>query len=72
MSDLNKDVVNNTENRLRDNLSKVHGRDRPFVDIRTQVSSGDQGGESAEDRIFQRSGTPRGQPDAVRQHTWST
>jgi hypothetical protein len=30
MSDLNKDVVNNTENRLRDNLPKVHGRDRTF------------------------------------------
>jgi hypothetical protein len=59
MSDLNKDVVNNTKNRQRDNLSKGHGRDRPFTDIRTPVSSSDRGGESAEDRILRHSGTPR-------------
>jgi hypothetical protein len=39
MSDLNKVVVNNMEKRQRDNLLKVHGRDRPFVDILTPVSS---------------------------------
>jgi hypothetical protein len=71
MSDLNKDVVNNTKNRQRDNLQKVCGRDRPFVDIRTPVSSGDRGGESAEDKILRRSGTPRSRPGAVRQHDWS-
>jgi hypothetical protein len=68
MSDLNKVVVNNTENRQRDNLLKVHGRDRPFADIQTPVSSGDRGGESAEDKILRRSGTPRGRPGVVRQH----
>jgi hypothetical protein len=52
MSDLNKVVVNNTEKRQRDNLSKVRGRDRPFTDIRMPISSGDRGGESIEDRIL--------------------
>jgi hypothetical protein len=58
MSDLKKVVVNNTEKRQRDNLLKVCGRDRPFVGIRTQVSSDGRGGESTEDRILQRSGMP--------------
>jgi hypothetical protein len=71
MSDLNKVVVNNMEKRQRDNLPKVRGRDRPFTDIQIPVSSGDRGGEFAEDRILQRSGTPRGWPGAVRQHAWS-
>jgi hypothetical protein len=71
MSDLNKVVVNNMEKRQRDNLPKVHGRDRPFADIRTPVFSGDRGGESAEDRILRRSGSPQGQLGAVRQHAWS-
>jgi hypothetical protein len=70
MSDLNKVVVNNTEKRQRDNLLKVYGRDRLFVDIRTPVSSGDRGGESAEDRILRLSGTPRGRPGTVQQHAW--
>jgi hypothetical protein len=68
MSDLNKDVINNTNNRQGDNLLKVHGRDWPFVGIRTLVSSRDRGGESTEDRILRRSGMPRGWPGAVRQH----
>jgi hypothetical protein len=51
--------------------SKVHGRDRPFTDIRTPVSSSDRGGESAEDRILRHSGTPRGWPGTVWQHAWS-
>jgi hypothetical protein len=71
MSDLNKDVVNNKEKRQRDNLPKVHGRDQPFMDIRTSVSSGDRGGESTEDRILRRSGTLRGRPGVVQQHAWS-
>jgi hypothetical protein len=66
MSDLSKVVVNNTERRQRDNLPKVRGADWPFTDIRTPVSSNDRGGESAEDRILQRSGTPRGRPGVVR------
>jgi hypothetical protein len=37
MPDLNKAVVNNTEKRQRDKLSKVRGRDRPFADIRMPV-----------------------------------
>jgi hypothetical protein len=52
MSDLNKNVVNNIEKRQRDNLPKVRGRDRPFADIQTPVSSGHRGGESAKDRIL--------------------
>jgi hypothetical protein len=56
MSDLNKDVVNNTKSGQRDNLPKVRGRDRPVADIRTLVSSSNRGGESAEDKILQRSG----------------
>jgi hypothetical protein len=71
MSDLNKDVVNNTENGQRDNLSKVRGRDWSFTDIRTPISSGDREGESDEDRILRHSGTPRGRLGAVRQHAWS-
>jgi hypothetical protein len=43
MSDLNGVVVNNMEKSQRDNLSKVHVGDRPVVDIRTSVSSGDRG-----------------------------
>jgi hypothetical protein len=43
MLDLNKVVVNNTEKRQRDNLPKVCGRDRPFADIQTPVSSDDRG-----------------------------
>jgi hypothetical protein len=58
MSDINKTVVNNTEKRQRENLPKVRSRDRPFADIQTPVSSDDRGGESAEDRIIRRSGTP--------------
>jgi hypothetical protein len=71
MLDLNKVVVNNMERRQRDNLPKVHGGDRPFTDIQMPVSSDDRGGESAEDRILRRSGTPRGRPGVVRQHAWS-
>jgi hypothetical protein len=71
MSDLNKAVVNNTEKRQRDNLPKVRGRDRPFADIRTSISSGDRGSESTEDRIIRHSGMPRGRSGAVRQHAWS-
>jgi hypothetical protein len=71
MSDLNKVVVNNMEKRQRDNLLKVCGRGWPFTDIQTPVSSSDRGGKSAEDRILRHSGTPRGQPGAVRQHAWS-
>jgi hypothetical protein len=56
MSDLNNVVVNNMEKRQRGILPKVHDRDRPFVDIRTSVSSGDRGGESTEDRILRHSG----------------
>jgi hypothetical protein len=52
MSDLNKAIVDNMEKRQRDNLLKVHGRDRPFAGIRMPVSSGDRGGESVEDRIL--------------------
>jgi hypothetical protein len=52
MLDLNKVVVNNTEKRQRDNLPKVRDRDQPFTDIRTPVSSGGRGGESARDRIL--------------------
>jgi hypothetical protein len=52
MLDLNKVVVNNTEKRQSDNLPKVRSRDRPFADIRTPVSFGDRGGESAKDRIL--------------------
>jgi hypothetical protein len=70
MSDLNKDVVNNTKNRQIDNLPKVCSRDQPFTDIQTPVSSGDRGGESTEDRIIRRSGMPRGQPGVVQQHAW--
>jgi hypothetical protein len=43
MLDLNKVVVNNTKKRQRDNLSKVHGGDRPVTDIQMPVSSGDRG-----------------------------
>jgi hypothetical protein len=68
MSGLNKDVVNNTKN----NLPNVHGRDRPFADIQTPVSSDNRGGKSTEDRILRRSGTPQDRPGAVRQHAWST
>jgi hypothetical protein len=39
MLDLNKAVVNNTEKRQRDNLPNVRGRDQPFADIQTPVSS---------------------------------
>jgi hypothetical protein len=39
MSDLNKVVVNNMEKRQRDNLPKVHGRDRSFVNIRASLAS---------------------------------
>jgi hypothetical protein len=70
MSDLSKVVINNTEKRRRDNLPKVRGKDRPFVGIRTPVSSGDRGGETAEGRILRRSGTPRGRPGIVQQHVW--
>jgi hypothetical protein len=52
MSDQNKIVVNNVEKGQRDNLLKVHGKGRPFVDIRMPVSSDDRGGESAERRIL--------------------
>jgi hypothetical protein len=52
MLDLNKDVVNNTEKGQRDNLLKVHGRDRPFRGIQKPVSSDDRGGGSVEDRIL--------------------
>jgi hypothetical protein len=71
MSDLNMVVVNNMEKRRSDNLPKVRGEDRPFPDIQTSVSSDDRGGESAKDRILQRSGTARGRPGVVRQHAWS-
>jgi hypothetical protein len=52
MSDQNKVVVNNVEKEQRDNLLKVRGKGRPFVDIRMPVSSGDRGGESVERRIL--------------------
>jgi hypothetical protein len=65
MLDQNRIVVNNVEKERRDNLMKGHGRDRPFTDIRMSVSSGDRGGESAEDRILRRSGTSQEQPGAV-------
>jgi hypothetical protein len=68
MSDLNKDVINNTKKRQRDNLLKVRGRDWPFTGIRTSVSFDDRGGEFAEDRILRHSGTPQGWPSAVQQH----
>jgi hypothetical protein len=41
MSDQSKVVVNNVEKGERDNLLKVHGKDRPFTDIQMPVSSGD-------------------------------
>jgi hypothetical protein len=65
MSDLNGVVVNNMEKSQRDNLPKVRGGDRPVADIRTTVSSGDRGGESAEDRTLRCSGTPRGRSSVV-------
>jgi hypothetical protein len=54
MSDQSKVVVNNVEKEQRDNLLKVHGKDRLFMDIRMPVSSDERGGESAERRILQR------------------
>jgi hypothetical protein len=51
---------------MSSSLPKVRGRDRPFADIRTPVSSHDRGGESAKDRILRRSGTPRGRLGVVR------
>jgi hypothetical protein len=71
MSDQNKVVVNNVEKEQRDNLLKVRGKGRPFVDIRMPVSSGDRGGESVERRILRCSGTPQGWPGAVQQRAWS-
>jgi hypothetical protein len=65
MSDQSKVVVNNVEKGQRDNLPKVRGKDRPFTDIRTPVSSGDRGGESTKRRILRRSGMPRGRPSTV-------
>jgi hypothetical protein len=70
MSDQSKVVVNNVEKGQRDNLLKVHGKDRPFMDIQMPVSSDDQGGESAKHRILQRSGMPRGRPSAIQQRAW--
>jgi hypothetical protein len=52
MSDLSNVVINNTEKRRRDNLSKVRGKDQPFADIQMPISSGDRGGEFPEGRIL--------------------
>jgi hypothetical protein len=52
MSDLNKAIVNNTEKRQRDNLPKVRGRDRPFADIQTPVSSYDRGSNPPKIELF--------------------
>jgi hypothetical protein len=52
MSDINKVVVNNTEKRQRNNLPKVHGRDRPVPDIRTPDSSGDRGANPPKIEFF--------------------
>jgi hypothetical protein len=71
MLDLSKVVINNTEKRRKDDLQKARGKDRLFAGIRTPVSSGDRGGESAEGRILRRSGTPRGRLGVIRQHAWS-
>jgi hypothetical protein len=71
MSDQSKVVVNNVEKGQKDNILKVHGKDRPFADIRMLVSFGDRGGESAERRILRSSGTPRGRTGVVPQRALS-
>jgi hypothetical protein len=71
MSDQSKGVVNNVEKGQRDNLLKVHDKERSFADIRVSVSSSDRGGESTKRKILRRSGTSRGRPGTAQQRAWS-
>jgi hypothetical protein len=52
MSDQSKVVVNNVEKGQRDNLLKVHAKDRSSAGIRMLVSSGDRGSEFVKHRIL--------------------